>query len=165
MNNKVLLIIAVALIGLGIMKPDWNWPVVSIDTPVVIERELKPLKPNDKEVLELCNQVIEVLKNGDGNVKLDAPRLRDFYLDLATIYQLDEKEGIIKTTEDIRNANSMAGHMLRMDLNKKYEGYNAACSAVVASQIGTKNIVLDKEIRTKAVQAFLYLAWACDGAK
>lgn len=162
MNNKLLLGIGVGLVVLGLLKPSLNIPINNpVDNPIVV---ITP--PSDESIRELCVPVIEALKGGSSSRQKDARRLSDLYFDLATLIELDGENEVVKTTEEIRQANSISGVMLRLNIKGAYPGLTEAAHNFVVSQIGDDMIPLDADLRSKAVNTFKALAWACnEGSK
>lgn len=160
MNNKILLIIASLLILLGLFKPDLSNIIPHTNKnniSVVLEA------PSDEVVLKECEEVTSILKNGDPK---DSIRLRDLYIDIANLIDVDGEDMVIKGTEDIRQANGLAGAMLKLDIKGKYANLASATKEVIISVIGDDNVMLSPELRKQASQSFRYLAWACnEGAK
>ena len=157
MNNKTLLIVAALLITVGLVKPsNFNWRPNIDNKPVSIE----VVKPTNKDLLDSCLDVIKILKGG----KSDAKRLSSLYNDLALLVSLDGEDEIVKTTDEVRQANSLSGVMLRLDMKNKYRGLSSACNNVMISAIGDDSVLLDKSLRNKAVDGFKALAWACNEA-
>lgn len=164
MNNKILLIIAFALIVLGLIKPDMlNLPLGGGGKPAVIDvLELTP--PTDENILKEANDVVKIAKNE--LLKEEAKRLRDLYLDMKQLVKLDGEDEVIKSTEEIRQANSLAGLMLRMDMKGKYPNLAKELKDVIVAAIGDDQIVLSSELRSKALDGFDALAWALnEGSK
>jgi len=164
MNNKILLIIGGILLFFGLVQPNIGLPINNkpINNPIVV---ITP--PADNDVKELCKPIIESLKNGPQSRKQDAQRLSDLYMDLATLIELDGADTeVIKTTEEIRQANSLTGVMLRLNIKGAYPGLSEASQALLSSQIGSDMVTLDSDLRNKSVDAFRALAWACnEGSK
>ena len=104
--------------------------------------------------------MVVVLK--ESGAKSDAKRLRDLYLDLAKLVELDGENEVVKSTEEIRQANSLAGVMLRLDIKGKYPDLAKEAKEVVVAAIGDDQILLSKELRAKAVEGLNALAWACN---
>ena len=157
MNNKTLLIVAALLITVGLVKPaNFNWRPNVDNKPVSIE----VVKPTNKDLLDSCLDVIKILKGG----KSDAKRLSSLYNDLALLVSLDGEDEVVKTTDEVRQANSLSGVMLRLDMKNKYRGLSSACNNVMISAIGDDSVLLDKSLRNKAVDGFKALAWACNEA-
>lgn len=162
MNNKVLLIIGAVLLVFGLVRPTFNLPINKpIDNSIVV---VTP--PSDLEVRDLCKPIIEALKSGGSSRTKDAQRLSDLYMDLSTLIELDGENEVIKTTEEIRQANSLTGLMLRLNIKGSYPGLSEASQSFITSQIGDDVVTLDNNLRTKSVNAFRALAWACnEGSK
>ena len=56
--------------------------------------------------------------------------------------------------------------MLKLDIKGKYEDLPETAQALVLEAIGDDNVLLNKELRAKAVEGFKALAWACyEGSK
>lgn len=169
MNNKHLLIIAGILICLGLFQSDLSKINIFNPVPVVVvdNTKIDVVKPEDPEVLALCEKVIESFKKGSSDRKVDAPRLASHASDMALLVEFnDDNKAVITNTGSIRSAVSLSGHMLRMKLDDKYPDLKTNMSAVVFKMLGTKNIPLDNELREKAVLSLRYLAWSCvEGSK
>jgi hypothetical protein len=165
MNKNTLLVIGGLLLLVGFVKPDFsNWGI-SPNKPVAID-VLELSAPSSAELQEKANVVAQIFKDGNKDSKADAKRLRDLYLDIGKLVELDGENQVIKNTEEIRQANSLAGIMLRLDIKGKYPKLPQAAKDVVMSAVGDDVIVLSKELRVKAVEGFNALAWACnEGSK
>lgn len=166
MNNKALLIAAVVLVSIGLLKPDLS-SILNIGT---VERGrvdvVDVVKPTDKSLLDACFDVIKSLKAGPSSRTQDAKKLSSLYNDLATLISLDAENEVVKTTDEVRLANSLSGVMLKMDIKGKYKDLAPACNSVIVAAIGNDSVLLDKDLREKAVDGFKALAWACnEGSK
>jgi hypothetical protein len=163
MNTKnILLVLAGILICIGLFKPNIN-SLVNIKNNDLIVLNLE--KPSD-DLIDECNTVIHSFKNGPSSRSTDAKYLASLYYDLAKLVQLDGENEIVKTTEEIREANSLSGTMMRLDIDDVYPDLAQNCNAVMVNSIGEDNVSLDKDLRKKAVDGFNALAWACnEGAK
>lgn len=161
MNKTVLLIIGGLLLFIGLVRPNLNLPINSpVDNIIVVS------PPNDVDLKSKCKLVIDVLKSGSSDRSNDGKRLSELYMDIATLIELNGDNEIIKTTEEIRQANILSGAMLRMNIKGKYPGLSDAAQTVILSQIGDDSSPLDDALRSKAVEAFRALAWACnEGSK
>jgi hypothetical protein len=163
MTKKILLGIGVALLLLGIFKPNLNFPIggpSSNPTIVVVT------PPQDKDLKDKCQLVVDILRDGPTDRKKDGARLSELYMDLATLIEMDGEDEVVKTTEEIRQANSLSGAMLRMNIKGKYPGLSDSAQAVITTQIGNDIVPLDDELRKKSAEAFRALAWACnEGSK
>lgn len=155
MNKNIILILGAILILLGIIRPNFNTISTPANKPVVVNIET----PTEEAVLKECDDVISILKTGSPS---DAIRLRDLYLDLANLIELDGDNEVVKSTEEIRQANGLAGVMLKLDIKNKYANLGSEAKEVIVSIIGDEMIMLNPELRTKAAYAFRCLAWACN---
>lgn len=162
MNKNLLLLIAVALIGIGIFKPNF----LSINSPLSVDTNtLTFVKPTNAELLDECDAVTKCFDKSS-NSNNDAKRLASLYSDIAQLIELDEKDEVIKNTEEIRQANRLAGLMLKLDIKGKYPDLGEKAQALIIASIGDDSVPLDSDLRKKAVDGFRALAWACnEGAK
>jgi hypothetical protein len=164
-DSKVLIFLAILLLGYGLLKPDIsniNWPRPSVINNEVVKVEA----PKDPKLLKACESVIKSLKSGPRSRSNDGARLSSLYYDLSTLIELDEEDEVIKDTLAIRESNKLAGALSRLGLGGKYPDLADACNSVVVVGIGDEDIVLDKETRKKAVDTFKALSWACyEGSK
>lgn len=163
MNNKVVLGIALILIAVGLFKPDLsNFPLGG-GRPLVVD-VLELPAPTDEALLKEANDVLQIVKSEMS--KEEARKLRDLYLDMKQLIKLDGEEEVIKNTEEIRQANAIAGAMMRLDIKGKYANLAKECKEVVIAAIGDDQIVLSPELRLKALDSFDALAWALnEGSK
>ena len=86
--------------------------------------------------------------------------LSNLYSDLAKLTALDSTNEVIKNTDEIRDANRIAGLLYDLNLKNKYPGLAEAADNLFKTHIGNDNVSLDPTLRTKAVEAFNALAWA-----
>ena len=158
-QNKVLLVVGALLVVFGLLKPDLTTLFnVSSGTPNV---SCVVDAPSDEGLLEKARAVIDIVKNSnDSTAKRDCAKLSSLYCDMAILLELDGEDLVIGDTSSIKEANSLAGKMLRLNIKDKYEGLAEAAKDVVSYSIGEDDVILDKELRTKAVQAFRALSWA-----
>lgn len=154
-TNIILLVIGGLLVAYGVIGPVIK-PTVS-PTPVTSVIVESPLDPNLRKD---CEKVIEVLKNGSSDRSTDGLKLSSLYSDLAKLISLDETNEVIKNTDEIRDANRLAGLLYSLDLKGKYPDLASSANSAVVNYIGDDNVVLDKNLRKKAVEAFNGLSWA-----
>jgi len=154
-DKKVLLALGGLLILLGLLKPEFS-NVINPRPSVVDVLELPT--PTDEAVKKEADDVVALVR--ESGAKGDAKRLRDLYLDLAKLVELDGEDEVVKSTEEIRQANSLAGVMLRLDIKGKYPNLAKEAKEVVVAAIGDDQIPLSKELRAKAVEGLNALAWA-----
>jgi len=157
MKNNILLVVAGLLVLIGLIGFDFGKLNVVPNRPNSID-VLELPEPTDEAIKKEADDVVAVLKESEA--KSDAKRLRDLYLDLAKLVELDGEDEVIKSTEEIRQANSLAGVMLRLDIKGKYPNLAKEAKEVVVAAIGDDQIPLSKELRTKAVEGLNALAWA-----
>jgi hypothetical protein len=161
MDKKVLLALGGLLILVGLLKPEFS--DMFKPRPAVVD-VLELSVPTDEAVKKEADDVVVVLK--EAGIKSEARKLRDLYIDLAKLVELDGEDEVIKSTEEIRQANSLAGIMLRLDMKGKYPNLAKEAKEVVVASIGDDQILLSKELRVKAVEGLNALAWACnEGSK
>jgi hypothetical protein len=159
MNQKnILLGLAALLIVIGLFKPEFS-NILGPNKPVSVD-VLELPEPTSQSVKKEADDVVVLLK--EAGAKSDARRLRDLYIDLAKLVELDGEDEVIKSTEEIRQANSLAGVMLRLDIKGKYPDLAKETKEVVVASIGDDQILLSKELRAKAVEGLNALAWACN---
>tara|TARA_Y100000385_G_scaffold109502_1_gene113703 strand:+ start:2056 stop:2556 length:501 start_codon:yes stop_codon:yes gene_type:complete len=164
-KEKILLILASVLILVGLFKPNFSELTSVISNPSTVAA-VKVDAPENEELLNLAKQVTECFKSGSDDRKTEALRLAHLYHDMATLVSLDKEDVVIENTEAIRQANILAGSMLKLNIKDKYEGLSEAAENLVASAIGTDNVKLTDELREKSVRVFLALSWAClEGSK
>lgn len=127
--------------------------------PVIEISETKFPPPANQQLVDLCKPVSAALK-GSGN---DAVRLGNLLNDIATLIEIDND--IIKNTEEIREANRIAGKMSELNMKDKYPDLAEAANKAVVEYIGDDNFALSPELRQKSVEVFRALAWACQESK
>ena len=163
-TKKLLLLVGLGLIILGISNK-LPWIRVSPNNNTVVD-VMELAEPLDDSVKKEAMEVVEVFKQAGGSSKNDARKLRDLYLDIAKLISLDAEDLVIKNTEEIRQANSVAGAMFRLDVKNKYPNLGKEAQDVIVLLVGDDQINLSPELRKKAVEAFNTLAWACnEGSK
>lgn len=163
MNTKsVLIVLALLLLGIGILKPNLSLPINNPNNNDIVI--VTP--PMDENLKKACQGVIDSLQKGDSSRAVDAKRLSSLYMDLSTLVELDGSDTVIKTTDELRQANSLSGLMLKMNIKSKYPELASAANAVIVAGIGDDMVTLDDATRSRAVETFRALAWACnEGSK
>jgi hypothetical protein len=162
MNKNLVLVVGGLLILLGLTRFDLGRlnPVRPSPSNVDV---MELVSPSDENVKKEAQDVINLLKASSGS-KNDFKRLRDLTLDLGRLVQLDGEDLVIKSTDEIRQANSIAGVMLRLDIKGKYADLPKEAKEVIVASIGDDNINLTPDLRVKAVEGFNALAWAYNEA-
>lgn len=164
MKNSWLLYVGIALIGLGILKPNLL-DLSNINNPLnnnstCVENYIKT-PPVEKSLLEKCNLVIDILQTSNAsNKKVDLLKLSSLYADIAILIRLDGNDVVVKDTQSIKQVNGLSGSMLRLDIKDKYPDLAQACQNVLLSAIGDDDTILTSDSRTKAADAFDGLSWA-----
>lgn len=159
-NKKALLVLAGILIVVGLTRPDLS--NILVNRPAKVDN-LELSQPADETVFKEAKDVIVIAKTMP---KAEARKLRDLYLDIKQLIKLDGEDEVIKNTEEIRQANSIAGSMLKLDLKGKYPDLAKELKDVVVTAIGDDQMILSPELRVKAADSFDALAWALnEGSK
>lgn len=159
MKNKLVLAIGAVLIGFGLFGRYLPTNILKPTVPAVESYVVDA--PSDKALLEKARAVVSVLNtSNDSTKRLDCLKLSSLYCDMATLIELDNSDKVIKDTASIREANSLAGKMLRLNIKNKYPNLAESCKEVVVSVIGEDDVVLDENMRKKACDAFRALSWA-----
>ena len=169
MNNKVVLAIGAVLIVVGVLRPDLSSLIPSNggnDTPVVNVPEVAVEVPTEPSLKEVADELVKILKAGGEDRKVDGRNLAKLYSDIASLISLDLDNEVVKTTSEIREVNGVAGSLMNLKLKGKYPEFAQTAKKLVVAAIGDDIAVLNDETRSKAVDAFNALAWACyEGAK
>lgn len=158
MKKKLLLLCGIVLVGIGLFKPNLN----NINSHQISTVNISA--PSDPNLKKEAQDIIDIMKNSRSlSVKADSAQLRDLYLSLATMISLDKQDVVVNTTEDIRKANSISGHLLQavgVDLSGKYANLSKECQDVIVLCIGDDIVSLSPDLRKKAAESFITLAWA-----
>lgn len=165
MNKNKLIALGILLLAIGFIKPTFINNFFNVKSePVAVDTRNFPA-PISESTRSKANDVIKALSVNEDR-KIDGKKLANLYMDIALLISLDEKNEVIKNTEEIRQANKLAGSMLQLKLKDKYENLAEANQALIVDCIGDDNVPLTKDLREKAVEAFKALAWACnEGSK
>lgn len=161
-QNRLLLTIGIILLGIGILKPDLSniWPINNTPSVSTTENYITT-PPLDSVLLKQAQDLIVVLSSFDNSdKKIDFLKLSALYHDLSVLISLDEENMVIKDTASIREANSLSGTMLKLNLKNKYKQLAELNSSLVIAGIGDDDVMLDKDKRTKSVEVFEALSWA-----
>jgi len=161
MKDKVLLGLGILLVILALLKPDLGG---FFNTTGRINNQ--KIEQIDEESQSMVRPIVDILKSGSSDRKEDGQRLASLFSDIAELIQLDGEGQVISNTEEIKEANVIAGKLLKLNLKNKYPNLALECSNYITKLIGDDNVALDTDLRNKAVQAFRGLAWACnEGSK
>jgi hypothetical protein len=161
MKDKLILGIAAVLILFSVFPQNISLllprpvAVSTIDVPSISEERQKGVE-----------SIVESFRQGSSDRSTDGKRLASLYIDLARLIELDGDDMVIKNTEQVKQANSLAGVMLRLDIKDKYPDLAKNCNAYLVSVLGEDIVDLDESLRQKASDCFIDLAWACyEGSK
>lgn len=159
-NKIVVLVIGCLLLLLGLFRPNFSNFFPLVDQPRTV---INVIEPTESILKEACSEVSKILQKGNSS---DALRLSSLYSDIGDLIALDGENEVVKNTEEIRQTNKLSGLLLRLDIKGKYEGLAKASEKVIVISLGSDDVVLDKDLRDKAVTSFKVLAWACkEGSK
>lgn len=159
MNKNVLLICGIVLVAIGLFKPNLgNLGNLNVKPSITLSA------PTDTNIKKEAQDVVDFMrKSNSSSVSVDAAQLRDLYINLASMISLSGNDVVINTTEEIRRANSISGHLLQasgVDLKGKYAELAKECGEVIVTSIGEDNVTLSPDLRKKASDGFMALAWA-----
>lgn len=162
MKDKLLLAVAGLLIVFSLTGSSLNnWINVR---PSVVDSIVVPSINEDNQLL--VKPIVESFLKGSSDRATDAKRLASLYMDLSRLIELDGEDLVVKNTGDVRQANSLSGVMLRLDIKDKYPNLSKNCNEYLVSVLGEDIVDLDETLRKKASEAFINLAWACnEGSK
>ena len=160
MQNKLVLFVGVVLVLFGIFKPDLsNLSLPVGGSTVCVTSNHVADAPANEALLNKARAITEVLLASDDSTrKSDCIKLSSLYCDIATLIELDKTDLVIADTSTIREVNSVAGKMLRLDIKDKYPNLAELAKDLVVTNIGDDDVILDEELRLKAVEAFRALS-------
>lgn len=159
MQSKILLAIGAVLIAISVFRPSISNFVPHQNSCVVANYVMDA--PSDDVLLEKARDIIAILqKSSDSTTSKDCLKLSSLYADMSLLIELDDTDRVIKDTASIREANALAGPMLRLNIKDKYPNLAETSRALVISAIGDDDVVLDETLRAKASEAFRALSWA-----
>jgi len=159
MKNKIVLGLGIALVAFGLIGKYSPSNILKPTVPAVENYVVDA--PSDDTLLEKAQKVVSVLeKSDDSTKKSDCLNLSSLYSDMAILIELDGEDKVIPDTASIREANSLAGKMLRLKIKNKYPDLAEAAKELVVAAIGDDDVMLDEELRSKSADAFRALSWA-----
>lgn len=160
MQNKALLTLGVILLAFGLFKPTFNLSTITTTNSITTESYVID-PPSADELLDKAKVIINILEQSDDSTKsTDCLKLSSLYSDMAKLIELDNEDTVIQDTSSIRQANMLAGKMLRLNIKDKYPNLAEAAKDLLVTAIGSDDIILDSNARSKAVDAFRTLSWA-----
>lgn len=161
-KDKVVLILAGALVLIGLLKPDFS-NLIPSNRPVAIETETLQA-PVSTDVKAIAEKVTKIFKESTAkDKKVKGQRFKSLMIDLAKLIKLDGEREIVKSTKELRLANSIAGRMSDLDMKGEFTDLAKTCTEVLAASLGgTEDILLTPELREKGGDGFLAIAWAVE---
>lgn len=159
MKNKIALGLGIVLVTFGLIGK-YSLPNILKSTVPAVENYVVDA-PGDDTLLEKARNVVSVLEKSDDSTKRsDCLNLSSLYSDMAILLELDDEDKVIPDTASIREANGLAGKMLRLKIKDKYPGLAEAAKELLVSAIGEDDVMLDDQLRSKSIDAFRALSWA-----
>lgn len=150
-TSKIILVVVLVFtcfIGKPIIEALQGTEVTPVDTkPEVIE----PSLTNKTLVKELILLDID---------KKDKTQLRDYFFTLSDV--VETEPGLIQTTEQFKNFNSIAGQLnfTGLDLKDKYTNLGESIDEIIIATLGKENADFTPEARTSLVNVLDAIAWS-----
>jgi hypothetical protein len=161
MKNKVWLSIGAVLLFVGLFQPDFSNIFNPSGSGVSVVESYVVDAPSDITLLDKAREINNILQaSEDSTRQSDALKLSSLYSDIATLIELDGEDQVVKDTNAIRQVNSIAGKMLRLNIKDKYPNLAEAAESLIVSAIGNDDVSLSEELRSKSAEAFRALSWA-----
>ena len=147
-TSKIILVVVLVfacLVGKPIIEALQGAEVTPVDPKVV-----EPSLTNKTLVQELTLLDID---------KKDKKQLSDYFLTLADVVKTEP--GLIKTTEQFKNFNSIAGQLnfTGLDLKDKYANLGESIDEIIIATLGKENEDLTQEARTSLVNVLNAISW------
>ena len=147
-TSKIILVVVLVfacLVGKPIIEALQGAEVTPVEPKVV-----EPSLTNKTLVQELTLLDID---------KQDKKQLSDYFLTLADVVKTEP--GLIKTTEQFKNFNSIAGQLnfTGLDLKDKYANLGESIDEIIIATLGKENEDLTQEARTSLVNVLNAISW------
>jgi len=147
-TSKIILVVVLVfacLVGKPIIEALQGAEVTPVEPKVV-----EPSLTNKTLVQELTLLDID---------KKDKKQLSDYFLTLADVVKTEP--GLIKTTEQFKNFNSIAGQLnfTGLDLKDKYANLGESIDEIIIATLGKENEDLTQEARTSLVNVLNAISW------
>lgn len=163
--NKILLVIAAILVCIGLFRPQVSNVINNPKAEQTVCSSFIVTPPIDRGLKAKAESVIKALSISSDR-KTDGVKLASLYHDISSLIELDGENQVVKTTDDVRQVNSLAGLMLKLNIKGKYPDLPQAANDIILTAIGQDNILLNQNLRAKAADGFKALSWACsEGSK
>ena len=120
--------------------------------------EVTPVEPKVVEPSLTNKTLVQALTLLDIDKK-DKKQLSDYFLTLADVVKTEP--GLIKTTEQFKNFNSIAGQLnfTGLDLKDKYANLGESIDEIIIATLGKENEDLTQEARTSLVNVLNAISW------
>lgn len=120
--------------------------------------EVTPVEPKVVEPSLTNKTLVEELTLLDIDKK-DKKQLSDYFLTLADVVKTEP--GLIKTTEQFKSFNSIAGQLnfTGLDLKDKYANLGESIDEIIIATLGKENEDLTQEARTSLVNVLNAISW------
>lgn len=161
-KDKIVLALAAILVLVGLFRPDFS-NLIPSNKPAVVETETlqTPASADVKAVAEKVTKIFKESTAKDKRVK--GQKFKSLMVDLAKLIKLDGEREVVKSTKELRLANSIAGRMCDLDMKGEFTDLAKTCTEVLTTSLGgTDDILLTPELREKAGDGFLAVAWAVE---
>lgn len=161
MSDQTKLVIAIALVGLGLMWPKLKGMVSLPETPSatssVVNIDFEPVDEPNSNMKSIVSGLSDLVSGDDA--EYDKVRLAQFYAQLSKIVA-NEPE-FIETTGQFREYNSMVGQInfAGKSLKGKYNGLGQAVDNAIVEAIGKENIALDGSKRQDLADVLAAISW------
>ena len=147
-TSKIILVVVLVfacLVGKPIIEALQGAEVTPVEPKVV-----EPSLTNKTLVQELTLLDID---------KKDKKQLSDYFLTLADVVKTEP--GLIKTTEQFKYFNSIAGQLnfTGLDLKDKYANLGESIDEIIIATLGKENEDLTQEARTSLVNVLNAISW------
>jgi len=144
----VVVLVFVSLVGQPIIEALQSTEITPVDNkPEVVE----PSLTNKTLVEELI--LLDINKK-------DKTQLRDYFYTLSDV--VETEPGLIQTTGQFKNFNSIAGQLnfTGLDLKDKYTNLGESIDEIIIATLGKENADFTPEARTSLVNVLDAIAWS-----
>lgn len=160
MSDQTKLIIAIALVALGITWPKLKGMIDLPETPSVplaVNVDFEAVNEPSEDMKSLVAGLSDLVTGEDA--QYDKIRLAQFYAQLSKV--VANEPGFIETTGQFREYNSMVGQInfAGKSLKGKYNGLGKAVDDAIVDAIGKENIALSDEKRQDLSDVLAAVSW------
>lgn len=162
MNDQNKLVIAIALVAVGLIWPKLKSTISNVDLPkttssvVNVDFEVMP-EPTD--ALKKTVEGLSSLVTGSPDAENDKIRLAQFYAQLSNVVR--NEPGFITSTGQFRSYNAIVGQInfAGISLKGKYTGLGAKVDQIIMGAIGNENVSLDDAKRKALADVLGAISW------